>query len=296
VVPASTSGSPKSCRIAGSTVAIRTCRRHPPSLIVRCRWAFHIRAGVTPAVGISPRRTARHHLREPCPRSVRFEPFATRPRSSVTWPSRRPPYDVIGRRTASPARIGTRRTSSGSTCRPSNRRSADDRYRRAARTLAAWRSDGNSDKDSARRSTSRADLPSPRHRRERTPARILRSAPTGGVGPGSGVLPHERTLRRAARRSLPAAAGDRRQHQPGHRPDTTIVGDLRRRARPVAAGRRRSKSPMMTTSSIAPGTGSRPTASCRPGRDLLRQAASGPITIADGHIVRNGPALPDERG
>ena len=137
--------------------------------------------------------------REPVPqirpfRALRYAPDAVGDLAAVVAP----PYDVIGAgRAAPPARPRTRRTSSASTRRrTSSATPSDERYRRAARTLAAWRSDGTFHKDPrpaiyVYEQTYRV----PGHGRRADPARA--SSPACGwsrFGPGSGVLPHERTL------------------------------------------------------------------------------------------------------
>jgi uncharacterized protein (DUF1015 family) len=71
----------------------------------------------------------------------------------------------------------------------------DDRYRRAARTLAAWRSDGTLHKDPrpsiyVQEQTYRV----PGTDVERTQRGFFARLRLEALGPGSGVLPHERTL------------------------------------------------------------------------------------------------------
>jgi uncharacterized protein (DUF1015 family) len=107
-----------------------------------------------------------------------------------------PPYDVIGdverdrllaRHTANIVRLDLPREEAGD--------EPDDRYRRAARTLAAWRSDGTLHKD---------PHPSiyiyeqtyvvPGTDASRTQAGFFARLRLEPPGPGSGVLPHERTL------------------------------------------------------------------------------------------------------
>ena len=107
-----------------------------------------------------------------------------------------PPYDVIGvpeqdrllaRHPANIVRLDLPREEAGD--------QPDDRYRRAARTLAAWRSDGTLHKD---------PHPSiyvyeqtyvvPGTDTSRTQAGFFARLRLEPAGPGSGVLPHERTL------------------------------------------------------------------------------------------------------
>ncbi|MEA2610011.1 MAG: hypothetical protein QOJ75_2254 [Chloroflexota bacterium] len=107
-----------------------------------------------------------------------------------------PPYDVIGateherllaRHPANVVRLDLPREDAGD--------AADDRYRRAARTLASWRSDGTLHKD---------PHPSiylyeqsylvPGTDVSRTQVGFFARLRLEPFGPGSGVLPHERTL------------------------------------------------------------------------------------------------------
>jgi uncharacterized protein (DUF1015 family) len=107
-----------------------------------------------------------------------------------------PPYDVIGseqhetllaRHPANVVRLDLPRLEAGD--------DEDDRYRRAARTLAGWRSDGTLHKD---------PHPSiyvyeqtycvPGTTTERTQRGFFARLRLEDFGPGSGVLPHERTM------------------------------------------------------------------------------------------------------
>ena len=191
----------------------------------------------------------------------------TRPRVGDLGAVVAPPYDVIDpelrRAGSSPA---TRPTSSASTCpveEPGDE--PDDRYRRAARTLAAWRSDGTLRKDphpSVYVYEQAYRVPGTDDGADRSAA----SSPGCGSsrsGRTSGVLPHERTLTGAQGGPLPAPAGDRRQHEPGRRPvrrpsgrDRGAAGERSR------AGRRTSTSSTTTASAIGCGP-SRPTGTAR---------------------------------
>ena len=179
-----------------------------------------------------------------------------------------PPYDVIGpdeherllaRHPANVVRLDLPREEQGD--------EPDDRYRRTARTLAAWRSDGTLHKDPhpsiyVYEQTYRV----PGTRRRADPARVLRAAASRGVRAGVGRPPARADAAGRARGPLQAAARDRRQHEPGHRPvrRPAAVGrpvlDAITAAAPTAdIERRRRRSP----STLG---GARPTATRRPGR------------------------------
>ena len=141
----------------------------------------------------------------------------------------------------------------------------DDRYRRAARTLAAWRSDGTLRKDPhpsiyVYEQTYRV----PGTDVERTQRGFFARLRLEPFGPDGGVLPHERTLSRPEGGPLQAAPGDRRQHEPGRRRCTTT-----RAARPgerlaaVAARPARHRRRPTTTAS-ATGCGRSPADGRRP--------------------------------
>jgi uncharacterized protein (DUF1015 family) len=125
-------------------------------------------------------------------RALRFDP-ATVPDPSLVVA---PPYDVIGpaehdrllaRHPANVVRLDLPREEAGD--------EPDDRYRRAARTLAAWRSDGTLHKD---------PHPSiyvyeqayrvPGTETSRTQRGFFARMCLESFGAGSGVLPHERTM------------------------------------------------------------------------------------------------------
>jgi uncharacterized protein (DUF1015 family) len=125
-------------------------------------------------------------------RALRFDAASVGELAAVVAP----PYDVIdpdqraeliGRHPANVVRLEMPIEESGD--------GPDDRYRRAARTLAAWRSDGTLRKDGH---------PSvyvyeqvyrvPGTDIERTQRGFFARLRLEAFGPGSGVLPHERTL------------------------------------------------------------------------------------------------------
>ena len=126
-------------------------------------------------------------------RALRYDPATIADSALVVAP----PYDVIG--TAERARLLARHPANVVRLDLPTEElgdEPDDRYRRAARTLAAWRSDGTFHKD-----------PHPSiYVYEQTyrvpgtdvvtdPARVLRDGSASrAFGPDSGVLPHERTL------------------------------------------------------------------------------------------------------
>jgi len=125
-------------------------------------------------------------------RALRYDP-ATIPDLGLVVA---PPYDVIGpdeherllaRHPANVVRLDLPRVESGD--------EPDDRYRRTARTLAAWRSDGTLHKDPhpsvyVYEQTYRV----PGTDVVRTQRGFFARLRLEAFGPGSGVLPHERTL------------------------------------------------------------------------------------------------------
>jgi uncharacterized protein (DUF1015 family) len=196
-----------------------------------------------------------------------------------------PPYDVIGdterdrlmaRHPANIVRLDLPREEAGD--------APDDRYRRAARTLAGWRSDGTLHKD---------PHPSiyvyeqsyvvPGTDASRTQVGFFGRLRLEPSGPGSGVLPHERTLAgpREDRYKLLRATGVNTS------PVVVLYDD------PLAAGARvldgiRSRTPDLEISDddgvqhrmwavMADGDAAEAVA------PLLAAASNGPVTIADGH-------------
>jgi uncharacterized protein (DUF1015 family) len=125
-------------------------------------------------------------------RALRFEPSVVGDLGAVVAP----PYDVIdaaararliARHPANVVRLDMPAVESGD--------AEDDRYRRAARTLAAWRSDGTLRKDPhpsvyVYEQTYRV----PGSDVMRTQRGFFARLKLEAFGPGSGVLPHERTL------------------------------------------------------------------------------------------------------
>jgi uncharacterized protein (DUF1015 family) len=160
----------------------------------------------------------------------------------------------------------------------------DDRYRRAARTLATWRSDGTLHKDPrpavyVYEQTYRV----PGTATERTQRGFFGRVHLEAFGPGSGILPHERTLAgpREDRYRLLRATGVN---------TSPVVG--------LYADPDGSASAILATVAVAPpdidvtnGEGIRHRLWVVPDDGvpdgpvarLLRAAGSGPITIADGH-------------
>jgi len=150
-------------------------------------------------MGLSPEPQAAWppSRRDPLPdlrpfRALRYEPSRVGDLAAVVAP----PYDVIDRETR--ARLVARHPANVVRLdmpveEPGD--GPDDRYRRAARTLAAWRSDGTLRKDpqpSIYVYEQRYQVPgTERERVQRGFFARLRLEP---FGPGSGVLPHERTL------------------------------------------------------------------------------------------------------
>jgi uncharacterized protein (DUF1015 family) len=125
-------------------------------------------------------------------RALRFDPSTVGDVATVVAP----PYDVIGpdehasllaRNPANVVRLDLPEDAQGD--------EPDDRYRRAARTLAGWRSDGTLHKDPhpsiyVYEQTYKV----PGTDVERTQRGFFGRLQLEAFGPGSGVLPHERTL------------------------------------------------------------------------------------------------------
>jgi len=237
--------------------------------------------------GLVPRAGGRTALpEEPVPdirpfRALRFDPAVVGDLGGVVAP----PYDVIGpaererlvaRHPANVVRLDLPVEEPGD--------GPDDRYRRAARTLAAWRSDGTLRKDAhpsiyVYEQTYRV----PGGDVERTQRGFfarMRLEPYGAAG---GVLPHERTLaapkedrykllRATGVNSSPvvgliadggAVIADRLAAATAAPPDIDVVDDdgTRHRMWPIDA--------VGTDESTAAG--------------LIDAASAGPVTIADGH-------------
>jgi uncharacterized protein (DUF1015 family) len=198
-----------------------------------------------------------------------------------------PPYDVIGpeerarlvaRHPANVVRLDLPVEASGD--------APDDRYRRAAKTLAAWRSDGTLRKDPhpsvyVYEQTYRV----PGSDVERTQRGFFGRLQLESFGPDSGVLPHERTLsapkedrykllRATGVNTSPViglyddpsgATGERLAAVTSAAPEIDVVDDdgVRHRLWPIAADGEGPSAEIAST--------------------LLAAASAGPIAIADGH-------------
>lgn len=216
-------------------------------------------------------------------RALRFEPSSVGDIGAVVAP----PYDVIdaetrkrliARHPANVVRLDMPVDELGD--------QPDDRYRRAARTLATWRSDGTLRKDphpSVYAYEQTYQLPD--GGAERTQRGFFARLKLETFGPDAGVLPHERTLTapkedrykllRATGVNTSAVIGlfddprgatnDRLAAVAGGPPDVDVTDDDGVRHRLWAL----------------PASGDGP-ASVVAG-DLLAAAEAGPITIADGH-------------
>ena len=215
-------------------------------------------SGVAPCVARPPIRQPSQ--RSPCPTSDRSAPSASTPRRSGTRAGRGAAVRRHRRRTSTGrCSRATRATASASTCpRREPGEDPDERYRRAARTLTAWRSDGTLRKD---------PRPSvyvyeqayrvPGHGPRADPARVLRPAAHRAVRADSRVLPHERTLsgpkedryRLLRATGLNTLARGRPVRGPGGEAAAALAGIAaghardrrhgRRRRPPSAVGRRR---------------------------------------------------------
>ena len=224
-------------------------------------------------------------------RALRFAPDAVPDLAAVVAP----PYDVLSaadrarllaRHSRNVVRLDAPDVESGD--------AEDDRYRRAARTLAAWRSDGTLHKDPRP-----AIYPYEQTYRvpgtdvERTQRGFFARLRLEPLEPGSGVLPHERTLAapREDRYRLLRATGVNTSpviglyDDPSGRAAATLatlagvspVGDVldedgvRHRLWVTPAERHEPDGPAPDDSPADPVA------------DLVALASAGPITIADGH-------------
>ena len=222
----------------------------------------------------------------PCPTSVPFRALRY-DRASIADPGLvvAPPYDVIGpaererllaRHPANVVRLDLPADELGD--------EPDDRYRRAARTLAAWRSDGTLHKD-----------PHPSiyvyEQTYRVPGTDVTRTQRGffarirlePYGPGSAVLPHERTMSgpREDRYKLLRATGVNTSPVVGLYEDTesrgrAVLDELTRRTPDIDLTDDDGTSHRLWAVP-ADGDASRAVA------PLLAAASSGPVTIADGH-------------
>jgi uncharacterized protein (DUF1015 family) len=216
-------------------------------------------------------------------RALRFEPSSVGDIGAVVAP----PYDVIdaalrkrliARHPANVVRLDMPVEEVGD--------QPDDRYRRAARTLATWRSDGTLRKDPhpsvyAYEQTYRL----PEGDEERTQRGFFARLKLESFGPEAGVLPHERTLNapKEDRYKLLRATGVNTSAVIGLFDDPS--GGTTGRLAAVAGG-----PPDVDVTDddgvrhrlwALPAAGDGP-ASIVAG-DLLTAAEAGPITIADGH-------------
>ncbi len=273
----------KSCTVAPIRGAAAPSGGRPTAPIVRCSGPRSVGAPLPRrriATVHAPRGLRARHQTLPCP--------PLRPGDGGgPGPGRRP---AVRRRSArtSTGRCwrATRATPSGWTCplgEPGE--DPDDRYRRAARTLTAWRSDGTLRKDPrpsvyVYEQTYRV----PGTDVERTqrgffarlriepfgPGSVGAAARADAVGPEGGPLPPPARDRASTPRRSSACTRTRR-----------ASGDRRARPRsPRAAPSRTSR----TTTACATACGSSPTrARARAAALLVAAAAAGPVFIADGH-------------
>jgi uncharacterized protein (DUF1015 family) len=198
-----------------------------------------------------------------------------------------PPYDVIGlderarllaRHPANVVRLDMPIEESGD--------EPDDRYRRAARTLAGWRSDGSLRKDPhpsvyVYEQTYRV----PGTEVERTQRGFFARLRLEAFGPGSGVLPHERTLSgpREDRYKLLRATGVNTS------PVVGLFDDRSGRTSELLAAVAGTPPEIDVTDDdgtghrlwSVPADGEGETADVAAA--LIATASAGPITIADGH-------------
>jgi len=216
-------------------------------------------------------------------RALRFDPSAVGDLGLVTAP----PYDVVApderrrlvaRHPANVVRLDLPADELGD--------APDDRYRRAARTLAGWRSDGTLRKDphpSVYVYEQRYRPPgSDEERTQRGFFARLRLEPLGSEG---GVLPHERTLAgpREDRYKLLRATGVNTSPVIGLYEDATgsaerSLGDITRRPPLIEVtddeGVRHRLWPVASDGD---------TDQAHLAATLMAAASSGPVTIADGH-------------
>ena len=164
------------------------------------------------------------------------------------------------------------------------REDPDERYRRAARTLSAWRSDGTLRKDprpSVYVYEQAYRVPGTDH--ERVQRGLLRPAADRAVRAREpGPAPRAHALG-AQGGPLPAPAGDGPQQLAGRRPVPRPGGRGRHDPRVASPPARRSRTSSTTTGSA---TGCGPSPDDGEGSaasSLVRVAGEGPIWIADGH-------------
>ena len=160
----------------------------------------------------------------------------------------------------------------------------DERYRRAARTLAAWRSDGTFHKDPrAAVYVYEQTYRVPGTDTERTQRGFFGRLRLESIGPGSGVLPHERTLEgpREDRYRLLRATGVNTSPVVGLYEDAsgTSSAILATIAAAPAAIDLRDADDVRHRLWIAEADGD----ASEHVAELLAAAGAGPVTIADGH-------------
>jgi uncharacterized protein (DUF1015 family) len=215
-------------------------------------------------------------------RALRYDPTKVGDLTLVVAP----PYDVIGpaeherllaRHPANIVRLDLPRAEPGD--------EPDARYRRASRVLAAWRSDGVLHKDSrpsvyVYEQTYRV----PGTDVERTQRGFFGRVRLEPFGPGSGILPHERTLAgpKEDRYKLLRATGVNTSPVVGLYEDP--AGESERLLKAITAG-----APVLDVTDddgvrhrlwgVVPSADG----SDDPVASLIAVAAAGPITIADGH-------------
>ncbi|MEO8570541.1 MAG: DUF1015 domain-containing protein [Chloroflexota bacterium] len=214
-------------------------------------------------------------------RALRYDPAMVGDLARVVAP----PYDVIGaaeherlfaRHPANVVRLDLPREEAGD--------EPDDRYRRAARTLAGWRSDGTLHKDPhpsiyVYEQTYRVPGTDATRVQRGFFARLRLEA----FGEGSGVLPHERTLAgpREDRYKLLRATGVNTS------PVVVLYGDAAGSGQPVLDAVTARGADLDVTDDdgvqhrlwAVPADGD----AAQGVAPLLAAAAAGPVTIADGH-------------
>jgi len=214
-------------------------------------------------------------------RALRFDPRVAGDLETVICP----PYDVIGpelhekllgRNSRNAVRIDLPESRPGD--------EPDDRYRRAGKLLTEWRADGTLHKDMyAGIYVYEQTYRIPGSRRSRTQVGFFGLLRLETFGPGSGVLPHERTLS--------APKEDRYKLMKATSVNTSPVVGLYadRRGASVKALKAIAATPPDIDVTDDDGVGHRLWAATENGpfgvqvRDVLAAAGGEPITIADGH-------------
>ena len=289
----------------------RPARRGRPTSVGRSRRGARYR---TMRTSRSPSASVPRPPEGPVPeiRPVPRPPVRRRPTVGDLAAVVAPPYDVIGpdeherllaRHPANVVRLDLPRASRGD--------EPDDRYRRAARTLAAWRSDGTLHKDPHPSIyVYEQDYRVPGTDVERDAARLLRAAPARAVRAGRRRPAARADAVRPQGGPLQAASRDGREHEPGRRPvrrrgrrrrtallaertrgppDVDVVDDdgVRHRLWAVPADGelgRRGRLPLT-------GGGRRRAGHDRRRPPSLRDRAALPRRAADEPLVRGGPGV-----